>query len=66
MQPKKGSRRPDAPYGVYLKKQIRQNIEQAFSQITARFPKHIHAVTQHGFVLKIILFLLAHCFEKGL
>jgi len=66
MQRKKGSRRPDAPYWVYLKKQIRQKIEQAFSQITARFPKHIHAVTQHGFVLKIILFLLAHSFEKGL
>jgi len=64
VQRKKSSLRADAPHWVYLKKQIRQKIEQTFSQITARFPKHIHAVTAKGFILKIVLFLLVHNFDK--
>jgi len=50
----------------YLKKAMRQKIEQAFSQITRLFPKHIHAVTQKGFCLKILLFLLAYSLEQTL
>lgn len=64
IQRKSNSQRPDQPHWVYLKKHIRQKIEQAFSQITARFPKHIHAVTEKGFRLKLLLFLLVHSFEK--
>ena len=64
VQRKKSALRTDPPHWTYLKKQIRQKIEQTFSQITARFPKHIHAVTAQGFILKIVLFLLVHNFDK--
>jgi hypothetical protein len=64
VQRKKSALRVDQPHWVYLKKQIRQKIEQTFSQITARFPKHIHAVTAKGLILKIILFLLIHSFDS--
>ena len=36
---------------------IRKRIESAFSVITQRFPAHIHAVTSHGFELKVFLFI---------
>ncbi|TAA74868.1 MAG: hypothetical protein CDV28_1151, partial [Candidatus Electronema aureum] len=39
---------------------IRKRIESAFSVITQRFPAHIHAVTSHGFELKVFLFILAY------
>lgn len=38
---------------------IRKRIETAFSQITALFPKSIHAVTARGFELKVICFIFA-------
>jgi|GEM_PF-7004576 len=49
IQRKNNSQRPDAAHWMYLKKQIQQKIEQAFSQITARIPKHIQAITQKVF-----------------
>jgi hypothetical protein len=66
VQRKKNSTRKDEPYMDYLKKAIRQKIEQTFSRITRLFPKHIHAVTQKGFCLKILLFLLAYSLEQTL
>jgi hypothetical protein len=38
---------------------FRKRIETAFSKITALFPKCIHAVTQKGFELKVISFIIA-------
>lgn len=64
IQRKSNSTRKDEPYQVFLKKHIRQEIERVFSQITLRFPKKIHAVTEKGFILKIVLFLLAYTFEQ--
>jgi hypothetical protein len=58
-QRKKNSLRPLAPWLEFLSKPIRQRIETSFSQITRLFPKHIHAVTPRGFVLKLVCFLLA-------
>jgi hypothetical protein len=54
-----------------LTEALRQQIEQAFTgppggQITMRFPKKIHAVIEAGFLIKIVLFLLAHALETGL
>jgi hypothetical protein len=43
---------------------IRKRIESAFSVIAQRFPAHIHAVTSHGFELKVFLFILAYGIEK--
>lgn len=45
---------------------LRQRIEQAFSQITWRFPKKIHAVTEASFLIKIMLFLLSYPLETSL
>ena len=48
-------------YGI---KSIRKRIESAFSVITQRFPAYIHAVTSHGFELKVFLLILAYGIEK--
>lgn len=61
---KSNSKRPDRPAQRFLKKQYRKRIETTFSEITNFFPKRIHAVTPQGFLLKIVLFLLAFIFEK--
>ncbi len=66
VQRKKNSQRKDEPYMHFLKKAMRQKIEQSFSMITRLFPKHIHAVTHKGFLLKILLFLLAYSLEQTL
>ena len=66
VQRKKNSTRKDESYMQFLKKARRQKIEQTFSMITRLFPKHIHAVTQKGFRLKILLFLLAYSLEQTL
>lgn len=62
-QRKKNSKRPLALCQEFLCKPIRQQVEIAFSQITNLFPKHIHAVTAKGFVLKIVCFLLAYSLQ---
>lgn len=47
----------------FVSKPVRQRIETSFSQVTKLFPKHIHAVTARGFVLKVVCFLLAFSFQ---
>ena len=37
----------------------RQRLQTTFSQISAKLPKSIHAVTTWGFELKIALFIIA-------
>lgn len=66
IQRKKNSLRPDEPWEAAYKKSLRQGIEQAFSQVGLRFPKTIHAVTEAGFLIKIVLFLLAYSLESNL
>jgi hypothetical protein len=63
-QRKKNSKRPLPVCREFVLKPVRQHIETTFSQVTLRFPKHIHAVTAQGFVLKIICFLLAHSIQS--
>jgi len=48
-----GPRAPDLPE-TFLLQHFRKSIETCYSQLTARFPKHIHAVTAQGFALKIV------------
>ena len=62
-QRKKNSRRPLALCKEFLFKPVRQQVEIAFSQITRLLPRHIHAVTAKGFVLKVVCFLLAYSFQ---
>ncbi len=57
---KKNSKRPLPLWLEFVSKPVRQQVETAISQITALFPKHIHAVTQQGLELKLTCFILAY------
>lgn len=61
---KKNSKRKYESFAGDGVKFVRKRIESAFSVITQRFPRHIHAVTSRGFELKIFLFILAYGIEK--
>ena len=63
---KTNSKRPDHPAVQYLKKVMRKRIETTFSEITAFFPRKIHAVTIQGFILKIVLFIFAYTIDKSM
>lgn len=54
---KKNSLRGDDFVQRIAKNQLRKYIETAFSVITNRFPKKIHAVTARGFLLKLLFFV---------
>lgn len=62
---RKNSKRPHHPAQVFLLQYFRKGIETCFSQLTARFPKQIHAVTAAGFALKIALFIFAHTLSQA-
>ncbi|WP_080053876.1 hypothetical protein [Spirosoma aerolatum] len=66
IQRRSNNKRADQPWQAGYKKRVRQRIEQAFSQITLRIPKKIHAITEAGFLIKIVLFLLAYALETSL
>ncbi|WP_181309091.1 IS982 family transposase [Rufibacter sp. XAAS-G3-1] len=63
-QRKSNSKRKDSPAMEYIKTAMRKKIETTFSEITATFPRSIHAVTPEGFLLKIVLFLFAYTINK--
>ena len=56
---KENSLRPYPPWRTYLAAHYRKMVETAGSQIERLLPKSIHAVTQEGFELKVVLFCLA-------
>ena len=58
-QRKSNSKRKDQPYEAFYKNHVRKMVENAFSQITDLFPRHIHATSTKGYLLKIALFVLA-------
>lgn len=58
------SKRAHHPAQNFLIQHFRKGIETAFSQLTARFPKQIHAVTAEGFALKIALFIFVHALDQ--
>ena len=62
---KKNSTRLHAPHENFLIQHFRKSIETCFSQLTARFPKKIHAVTAEGFILKIVLFVFVHAIDQA-
>jgi len=62
---KTNSKRPHSPAQRLLIQHFRKGIETTFSQLTARFPKHIHAVTAAGFVLKLVLFIFVHTLDQA-
>lgn len=64
IQRKNNSKRPDEPWIRFLKLQMRKGIETTFSMIKALFLRKIHAVTFKGFLLKILMFIVAFTFNK--
>lgn len=61
---KSNSKRPDQPWVRFIKEQMRKGIETSFSQIKALFLRKIHAVTFKGFLIKLVLFILAFTLNK--
>jgi len=60
---KKNSKRPVPVWTTYLLAGYRKVIETTGSLLEQLLPKHIHAVTAHGFALKVAIFLLATSFN---
>lgn len=61
---KKGSTRPLPPSLRFLQHYYRKRIETVGSLLERLLPKSLHAVTAHGFELKVALFVIAysvHC-----
>jgi hypothetical protein len=63
---KANSKYPHDPCVEYLIASQRKRVETAFSDIAKLMPKAIHAVTPHGFIIKIIAFIWAYTFNKFL
>jgi len=61
---KNNSKRYDQPHMKRKKKLMRSRIETTFSQISAFFPKHIHAVTLKGLLLKVTFFIFAFTMNR--
>jgi len=61
-QRKANTKRRVAPWPEALARPVRQRVESTFSQLEALLPRHIHAVTSQGLVLKVVCFLLAVSF----
>ena len=61
---KKNLKRKDIPAVAFIKEHMRKRIETSISQICALMPRHINAVTTDGFIIKLILFVMAFQFHK--
>lgn len=64
IQRKSNSKRKDEPWMRFLKEYSRKRIETTFSEIKNLFLRKIHAVTFKGFLLKILMFIVAFTFNK--
>jgi hypothetical protein len=62
---KSNSKQPHEPWISGLISLRRKNIETMFSKISYMFPKRIHAVTEQGFILKVILFLFVFALNEA-
>jgi hypothetical protein len=62
---KKNSKRREEPACEYYKVLMRKRIEAAFSQITSMFPRHIHAVSLKGFLMKVSFFIIAFTLDRA-
>ena len=58
------STRPDEPWIRFIKHYMRKGIKTSFSEIKALFLRKIHAVTFKGFLLKLVVFMLAFTLNK--
>ena len=65
VQRRRGLKRWDEPWQAYYKQLMRKRIETAFSRLTAMFPRHIHATSFRGFLLKVSWFVIAFTLGKA-
>ena len=56
---KKNSKRQYPPWEVYLQQAYHKRIETSNGLIEQLLPRSIHALTAHGFELKVFLFIIA-------
>lgn len=61
---KSNSKRKREPYQEFLIESMRKRVETTFSEISTLLPKKIHAVTDYGFILKVIMFLFSYTLNK--
>lgn len=61
---KSNSKRKDESWMRFLKENSRKRIETTFSEIKNLFLRKIHAVTFKGFLLKILMFIIAYTFNR--
>jgi len=64
VQRKSNSKRKDEPWIRFIKEHMRKGIETTFSLLKALFLRKIHAVTFKGFLLKIMMFIVAYTLDK--
>lgn len=64
VQRKSNAKRKDEPWVRFIKEQMRKGIETSFSMLKALFLRKIHAVTFKGFLLKIMMFIIAFTLNK--
>jgi len=64
IQRKSNSKRKDEPWIRFLKEHMRKGIETTFSMLKGLFLRKIHAVTFKGFLLKLVMFIVAFTFNK--
>jgi len=66
VQRKSNSKKKHEPYMDYLISSMRKRIESAFSEISNFLPKKIHAVTEFGFLLKVVIFIFGYAISRTL
>jgi hypothetical protein len=64
VQRKSNSKRKDEPWVRFIKEYMRKGIETTFSMLKALFLRKIHAVTFKGFLLKLMMFIVAYTLDK--
>jgi hypothetical protein len=64
IQRKSNSKRKDEPSIRFIKETMRKGIETTFSMLKGLFLRKIHAVTFTGFLLKLVMFIVAFTFDK--
>jgi hypothetical protein len=63
---KSHSKRKHEPYVEYLISSMRKRIETTFSEISNFLPKKIHATTEFGFLLKVVIFIFGYAISRTL
>lgn len=61
---KKNLTRRHSAWEEYVQTTFRKRIETTFSQLTSLFPRKIHAVSEKGFLLKIVIFVVSFCIDQ--